>query len=57
MRRGSAQPIISLIEFDEERFFSRLEELKAAVEDDSLPIREIISELVPTYINPDKKDK
>ncbi|MBQ2863160.1 MAG: polysaccharide biosynthesis protein [Clostridia bacterium] len=45
------------IEFDEEHFFSRLEELRVAVEDDNLPVREIISELVPTYINPDKKDK
>lgn len=38
------------IEFDEEYFFSRLEELEKCVWDDSLPVRKIISELVPTFI-------
>lgn len=42
------------IKFDEEKFFSRLEELEKAMSDDSLPVREIIAELVPTYITPDQ---
>jgi FlaA1/EpsC-like NDP-sugar epimerase len=42
------------IDFDEESFLSRLEELERVISDDSLPIRDIISQIVPTYINPKK---
>lgn len=42
------------IEFDEEHFFSRLEDLKVAMADDSADIRSYISELVPTFTTPEK---
>ncbi len=42
------------IDFDEDVFFSRLEELEKVMADDSADIRSYISELVPTYKNLNK---
>ena len=38
------------IEFDNEKFRHQLEELKAAAEQDSAAIRELVQEIVPTYV-------
>ena len=38
------------IEFDERRFFVQLKELKEAVEAESDHVREMIREIVPTYV-------
>lgn len=38
------------IEFDDEKFFLQLEQLKAAAEQDSAEIRQLVQEIVPTYV-------
>ena len=42
------------IEFDEEHFFARLEVLEREIYNENLDVRAAISELVPTFITPEK---
>ena len=44
------------LEFDDDWFMAKLEELKKVMYDDSIDIRSVIHELVPTYKIPEKKN-
>ena len=41
------------IEFDEEKLYGMLEQMKAEANDESVDMRQMVKEIVPTYVLPD----